>query len=156
MKEVLESFNTYLLPFLTIFLSYYGWRATIEKNKLKAELKGLEGSNTAQEIENQKSWLDLYRKLHDDQAQRMVSMEKEIQSLKKTIKFFENAFRKIQGCQYVDICPVALELQKHEASNRKRTNKRPSTNRQREPTGGGADNNTDSNTTDDSKTKPTN
>ena len=150
MKEILEVTQTYLLPIITLILSYYGWRATSEKNKLKVELKGLEASNVTKEIENQKSWLELYKQLHDDQAQRMVSMEKEIQSLKKTIKYFENAFKKIQGCIYVDVCPIAAELQKHENSNRKRANKRPSTNRQREPADT-AQNHTDNSSTGESE-----
>ena len=133
MKEILEAIQTYILPVVTLILTYYGWRATSEKNKLKAELKGLEASNTAKDIENQSSWLELYKQLHDDMAKRMVSMETEIQTLKKTIKLFENAFKKIHDCLFDGVCPVAAELQKYKATNRQRTNKRPKTNRQREP-----------------------
>lgn len=153
MKETLEVIQAYFLPFLTLVLSLYGWRANSEKNKLKAELKGLEASNVAKEIDNQMSWLELYKKLHDDQAQRMVSMEKEIQSLKKTIKYFENAFKKVQSCIYVDVCPIAFELQKHENNNRKRTNNRQSTNRQREPTDT-AQSDTDKSPTSESEDEP--
>ncbi len=126
--EVLDWAKEFVPSIVAVISLYYGWRANAEKNKLKAELSGLEA-------ESQKSWLDLYKKLHDDQAMRLVTMEDKIQLLEYTIKIFEYAFKKTEDCRYVDHCPIGDELQKYKSSNRKGANQRPTTNRQREPGG---------------------
>ncbi|WP_163320468.1 hypothetical protein [Dysgonomonas sp. 520] len=130
----IEVVQSVILPIVTIVLGYFGWRANADKNKLQAELKSLEHSNVSKEIENQNSWLDLYKKLHNDQAERMAQMEGEIQKLKNTIKNFEYAFKKAHSCRFYDVCPVRSELQKFENNNGKRTRRKPSTNRPRDST----------------------
>lgn len=132
MENFIGVVQSVILPIVTMVLGYFGWRANADKNKLKAELKSLEHSNISKEIENQSSWLDLYKKLHNDQAERMTQMEDEIQQLKKIINKFEHAFKKATGCNYYDVCPIRVELSKLENSGRKRTARKPRTNRQRE------------------------
>lgn len=120
MENFIEAVQSVILPVVTVVLGYFGWRANADKNKLKAELKGLEISNNSKEIENQSDWLDLYKKLHDDQAVRITQAMSEIEQLKKTINKFENAFKKAHSCTYYDICPMRDELSKPEANARKR------------------------------------
>lgn len=151
----IEVVRELILPIITIALGYFGWRANADRNKLKAELKGLEASNTSKEIENQSSWIDLYEKLADDQAKRMTSMGDEIQVLNKNIKRLENALNKIHNCRHYDLCPVrdALELSKPERVARNRPQRKPATNRQREPVDRENDTSNDS-TTDDGEDQP--
>lgn len=120
MENFIEVVQNVILPVVTVVLGYFGWRANADKNKLKVELKGLEISNNSKEIENQSDWLDLYKKLHDDQAVRITRAMSEIEQLKKTINKFENAFKKAHSCTYYDICPMRDELSKPEANARKR------------------------------------
>jgi hypothetical protein len=120
MENFIEVVQSVILPIVTMVLGYFGWRANADKNKLKAELKGLEVSNISKEIENQSDWLDLYKKLHNDQAERITQAMSEIEQLKKTINKFENAFKKAHSCTYYDICPVRDELSKPETGGRKR------------------------------------
>lgn len=131
MENFIEVVQSVILPIVTMVLGYFGWRANADKNKLKAELKSLEHSNISKEIENQSSWIDLYEKLANNQAQRMAQMEEEIQQLKKTIRTFENAFKKANSCTYYDVCPIRLELQKSESVRRKRNGANPAGTGQR-------------------------
>lgn len=132
MENFIEIVQSGILPIVTMVLGYFGWRANADKNKLKAELKSLEHSNISKEIENQSSWIDLYKKLHDDQAERMTQMEGQIQQLKKTIRNFEYAFKKSNTCPYYDSCPIWVELSKLENGVRKRNSTKPAGTRQRQ------------------------
>jgi len=120
MENFIEVVQSVILPIVTMVLGYFGWRANADKNKLKAELKGLEASNISKEIENQSDWLDLYKKLHNDQAERITQAMEEIEQLKKNLNKFENAFKKAHSCNYYDVCPIRDELSKLETGNRKR------------------------------------
>lgn len=129
----IEIFQNMVLPSVTVIIGYFGWKATAEKNKLKAEVEGIKANNTEQEIKNQSSWIDLYKKLHDDQAERLTMAEKEIQGLKKTIFKFEHAFKKYHTCPYATNCPIQLELSKFKSRDDKRDKREQPTDRQREP-----------------------
>lgn len=154
MENFIEVIQSVILPIVTIVLGYFGWRANADKNKLKVELKSLEHSNTAKEIENQSSWIDLYEKLANSQAKRMASMEEELQQVKKNLNKFENAFKKAHGCNYFDVCPIRYELSKFENTNRKGTARKPRTNRQRERPDGESDKgNSDSSGDSDNETE---
>lgn len=122
MENFIEVVQSVILPIVTMVLGYFGWRANADKNKLKAELKSIEASNTSKEIENQSSWIDLYEKLANNQAKRMAEMEAEIQQLKKTIRNFEHVFKKVRNCINYDACPIRVELQKFESSTRRKRN----------------------------------
>lgn len=129
----IEVFQSIVLPSVTVIIGYFGWKATAEKNKLKAEVEGMKASNTEQEIKNQSSWIDLYKKLHDDQAERLSVAELEIQGLKKTIFKFEHAFKKYHTCPHYANCPIQLELSKFKTKDDKRSKANRPTSRQREP-----------------------
>lgn len=149
----IEVVQNVILPITTMVLGYYGWRAKADKNKLEAELKGLEHENQTKEIGVQSSWIDLYKKLHDDQAARMGQMETEIQSLYKKLKKFEDAFKKVYHCTYYDVCPVRDFLSKSEGNNRTAAHRKRPTNRQREPDDK-ADSTPGDNPADDSEDQP--
>lgn len=131
----IEVFQSIVLPSVTIISGYFGWKATSEKNKLKAEVEGMKASNTEQEIKNQSSWIDLYKKLHDDQARRLANAELEIQSLNKALTRFEDAFKKYSICTHPAPCPIQLELSKLKDRDEKRNTGKRTGHRQREPTG---------------------
>jgi hypothetical protein len=152
--NLIEVVQSVILPTMTVLLGYFGWRANADKNKLMAELKGMEAANTAKDIENKRSWLELYEDISNDQAVRLTNMQAEIQTLIKNIKKLENALNKIHNCRYYDVCPVrdALELSKPQRVINTGQHRKPTTNRQREPVGDENDT-PDSNTTDDSETE---
>lgn len=125
MENFIEVVQSVILPIVTMVLGYFGWRANADKNKLKAELKSLEHSNISKEIENQSDWLDLYKKLHNDQAERITQAMTEIDQLKKTINKFEHAFKKAHTCTYYDVCPIRGELSKHENKLSRGVNAKP-------------------------------
>lgn len=125
--------SQFILAAVTLTTGYFGWKATSEKNKLKAEVEGMKASNTEQEIKNQSSWIDLYKKLHDDQAERLSVAELEIQDLKKTIFKFEHAFKKYHTCPHYANCPIQLELSKFKNRDDKRSKANRAASRQREP-----------------------
>lgn len=129
----IEVFQNMVLPSVTVIIGYFGWKATAEKNKLKAEVEGIKANNTEQEIKNQSSWIDLYKKLHDDQAERLTMAEKEIQGLKKTIFKFEHAFKKYHTCPHATTCPIQLELSKFKSRDNKPDKREQPADRQREP-----------------------
>lgn len=133
MEAFIDVATKIILPFVTLGISYFGWKARAEKNKLKAEIEGIKANNTEQEIKNQSSWIDLYKKLHDDQAERLTMAEKEIQALKKTIFKFEHAFKKYHTCPYAASCPIQLELSKFKTRDDARDKRDRPTDRQREP-----------------------
>lgn len=120
MGNFIEVVQSVIIPIMTVALGYFGWRANADKNKLKTELKGLEAVNISKEIENQSDWIDLYKKLHNDQAERITQAMDEIEQLKKTIAKFEYALKKANSCTYYHICPIRDELSKYENRNRKR------------------------------------
>lgn len=130
----IEVFQSIVLPLITLISGYFGWKATSEKNKLKAEVEGMKANNEAQEIKNQDSWLDLYKKLHDDQARRLANAELEIHRLNKALTRFEDAFKKYSICKYTAPCPIQLELSKLKARDEKRGKGKRTGSRQREPT----------------------
>ncbi|MDH6310589.1 hypothetical protein M2451_003321 [Dysgonomonas sp. PFB1-18] len=125
--------SQFILAVVTLATGYFGWKATSEKNKLKAEVDGMKANNEAQEIKNQNSWLDLYKKLHDDQASRLHKAELEIQGLKKALTRFEDAFKKYTICPHAP-CPIQLELSKLKTRDDKRSKGKRTGSRQREPT----------------------
>lgn len=131
----IEVFQNIALPSVTVIIGYFGWKATAEKNKLKAEVEGMKASNTEQEIKNQSSWIDLYKKLHDDQAARLTQAELEIQGLKKTIIILEHALKKYHTCPHYANCPIHLELSKFKNRDDKRNKGNRTAGRQREPPG---------------------
>jgi hypothetical protein len=153
MENFIEVVQSVILPIVTMVLGYFGWRANADKNKLKAELKGLEVSNISKEIENQSDWLDLYKKLHNDQAERITQAMSEIELLKKTINKFENAFKKAHSCTHYDICPIRDELSKLEADGRKRVGTKHNGPRQRKRKDNKG-NQTPDNATNDSEADP--
>lgn len=108
----IDIFQSVVFPATSIIIGYFGWKATAEKNKLKAEVEGLKANNESLEIKNQSSWIDLYQKLHEDQARRLLAMETELQKLKKDLIRFEYAFKKHSTCSLATTCPIHLELQK--------------------------------------------
>ncbi len=123
-----------LLPAVTIVLGLIGWRANADKRKLRIEVDNLQAENTSKEIENQSDWLDLYKKLHNDMAERLVVLESENKRINQRIKLFENALKKVYACKYYNTCPARLELSKLEASdNRQPARRKQKSNRQREP-----------------------
>lgn len=122
-----------LIPLTTIVISYFGWKARAEKNKLKAEIEGMKASNTAKDIDNQSSWIDLYKKLHDDQAFRLTKAEEQILELNKTIYKFEKAFKQYHNCPYFASCPIQRELSKSKSINKRKKRTDDTDNRQREP-----------------------
>ncbi len=144
----IEVFRDIALPFITVVLGYFGWKARAEKKKLQAEVDGMKASNTKQEIENQSSWIDLYKKLHDDQAERLHMAELEIQGLKKALTRFEDAFKKYSICTHPAPCPIQLELSKLKDRDEKRGKAKRTGSRQREPTGD-QDDESDNNATGD-------
>lgn len=122
-----------LIPLVTIVISYFGWKARAEKNKLKAEIEGMKASNTAKDIDNQSSWIDLYKKLHDDQAFRLSKAEEQILELNKTIYKFEKAFKQYHTCPHFASCPIQRELSKSKGNNKRDKRTNGADNRQREP-----------------------
>ena len=132
MEHFIEVVQSVILPIVTMVLGYFGWRANTDRNKLKAELKGLEVSNISKEIENQSSWIDLYEKLANNQAKQMADMQAEIVQLKKTLAKHEIIFKKASGCNYYDVCPLRFELSKLQNNSRQKSPRKPRTNRQRE------------------------
>lgn len=134
--SIIEVVQSIILPTVTVILGYFGWKASAEKNKLKAELKGLEASNVSKEIENQSSWIDLYEKLHDDQAKRIVVLDAKVSELSKELNTFKNAFAKASSCIHFSVCPLREQLSKSKTGYRKGTSGKRDTNRQREPTRG--------------------
>lgn len=144
----IEVIQGVVLPSVTVIIGYFGWKATAEKNKLKAEIEGMKASNTEQEIKNQSSWIDLYKKLHDDQAERLTQAELEIQGLKKTILQFEHAFKKYHTCFHSTNCPIQLELSKFKTRDDKRSKANRTTSRQRDPPSDPDDQNSDNATGD--------
>lgn len=129
----IEVVQSVVLPTVTVITGYFGWKATAEKNKLKAEVEGMKASNTEQEIKNQSSWIDLYKKLHDDQAARLSDAELKIQELTNIVTKFEYAFKKYNACPYAHSCPIQLELSKSQDRDQKRGKANRSADRQREP-----------------------
>ncbi|MFR9165000.1 MAG: hypothetical protein ACLVKO_01780 [Dysgonomonas sp.] len=153
MENFIEVVQSVILPVVTVALGYFGWRANADKNKLKAELKGLEVANISKEIENQSDWLDLYKKLHNDQAERITQAMDEIELLKKTINKFEHAFKKAHNCIHYDVCPIRNELSKHENRNRKGNGANPAGTGQRKRKSNIRDA-TDDHADNDGKTEP--
>lgn len=110
MDQIIEILNSLILPVVTVILGYFGWRANAEKNRLKAELRGVEESNISKEIENQSSWIDLYKKLADDQAARINEAMGKILKLEQTISRLEDALNQTKNCAYYENCPVRKSL----------------------------------------------
>lgn len=133
MEAFIEIFQSIVMPGVTLIVGYFGWKANAEKNKLKAEVEGMKATNVAKEIENQNSWIDLYKKLHDDLALRLTDAEKEISELKKTIYIHEVAFQKANACPYGNNCPIIHELSKSKSINKRKKRTDDTDNRQREP-----------------------
>ncbi|WP_108822008.1 hypothetical protein [Dysgonomonas sp. Marseille-P4361] len=133
MEAFIEIFQSIVMPGVTLIVGYFGWKANAEKNKLKAEVEGMKATNVAKEIENQNSWIDLYKKLHDDLALRLTDAEKEISELKKTIYIHEVAFQKANACPYGNNCPIIHELSKSKNINKRKKRADDTDNRQREP-----------------------
>jgi len=129
MEEIITLINSIVLPVITVLLGYFGWRANAERNRLKAEIKGMEASNITKEIENQNGWIDLYKKLADDQATRITQAMDKIQQLEKTINDFQNAFNKANTCLYSGDCPVRIFLQNKQGKPSKNTTGQPSNTR---------------------------
>lgn len=133
MEAFIDVATKIILPFVTLGISYFGWKANADKNKLKAEIEGMKANNETKQIANQNSWIDLYKKLHDDLALRLTDAEKEISELKKTIYIHEVAFQKANACPYGANCPIIHELSKFKNRDEKRSKTNRAASRQREP-----------------------
>lgn len=142
--------SEFILAVVALVTGYFGWKARAEKNKLKEEVEGMRASNTEQDIKNQSSWIDLYKKLHDDQAERLTNAEQEIQGLKKTLFKFEHAFKKYYTCPHYANCPIQHELSKFKDREEKPSKTNGTGHRQREPAGN-QDNKSDNHATGDGK-----
>jgi hypothetical protein len=152
--EVLQTVvQNIVLPSVAVIMSYFGWKANSERNKLKAEIEGMRASNTEQEIKNQSSWIDLYEKLHDNQAKRIVELDAKVSELSKELNTFKNAFAKASSCPHFSVCPLRDQLSKSKSHNRKRTSGNNNSGRQHERSG--RENIEDSNdSSDNSQTEP--
>lgn len=128
-----EIFQTIVNPLITIIIGIFGWKANAEKNELKIKIEGMKADNESKDIKNRDSWLDHYKKLHDDQAARLSEMESQILDLKKQLFRFENAFKKYHTCAYAPTCPIHMELSKFKARDGKRVQREYIADRQREP-----------------------
>lgn len=141
-----------ILPSVAVIMSYFGWKANSERNKLKAEIEGMKASNTEQEIKNQSSWIDLYEKLHENQAKRIVELDAKVSQLSKELNIFKNAFAKASSCPHFSVCPLHEQLQNSKDNNRKRTPRKGDTDRQRKSIRGegnkGSDHTTNNGSTD--------
>lgn len=152
--EVLQTVvQNIVLPSVAVIMSYFGWKANSERNKLKAEIEGMRASNTEQEIKNQSSWIDLYEKLHDNQARRLVELDAKVSELSKELNTFKNAFAKASSCAHFAICPLREQLSKSNSHNRRRASGGTTSNGQHER-GGGEDNKNSNDSSDNSQNEP--
>lgn len=143
MENIIEVLQTVVqnivLPSVAVIMSYFGWKANSERNKLKAEIEGMKANNEEQIIKNQSSWIDLYEKLHDNQARRIVELDAKVSELSKELNTFKNAFAKASSCAHFAICPLREQLSKSKSNNRKRASGGTTSNGQHERGGGEGD-----------------
>lgn len=139
MEEIIDVLQTIvqniILPSVAVIMSYFGWKANSERNKLKADIEGMKANNEEQIIKNQSSWIDLYEKLHDNQALRIVELDAKVSELSKELNTFKNAFAKASSCIHFAICPLRDQLSKSKSSNRKRASGAPISDGQYEHSG---------------------
>ena len=137
----------YITEILVLIVgAFVGWFPNRKKQKVDTKQIEVDVLEKALQVLNK----DVVQPLRDN----LELLRVENSGISKELKTLKNAVNKMYTCRSLSNCPIRIELQKPDKNNgRKGSNAKPTTNRQREPSGGENDTTGDS-AADDGEDQP--